>query len=91
MVVFRVAGVDVLVTSQLVQAIDRQMFLANGIDLAACRVIALKSQQHFRAGFEPQVGQVSWPATPAWPRRILRACRTNACGGPCPIHQMDPM
>lgn len=56
--VFHVGGIDILVTSNLVQAIDRQMFLANGIDLTAKRVIALKSQQHFRAAFEPTAGRV---------------------------------
>ena len=83
MVVFRVAGVDVLVTSQLVQAIDRQMFLANGIDLAACRVIALKSQQHFRAAFEPHAGQNDL-AAPDFARLPYEHVRR-------PIHPLDPM
>ncbi len=51
--VFRVAGIDILVATNLLQVIDLQTFAANGIDPRAKRTVALKSMQHFRAAFEP--------------------------------------
>lgn len=56
--VVRVDGVDILVTTHVVQAIDLQLFVANGIEPREKRVVALKSQQHFRAAFEPIAEQV---------------------------------
>lgn len=86
--VFRVGGVDILVTSNLVQAIDRQMFLANGIDPQRKRVVALKSQQHFRAAFEPIAGKVILAdsgglASPDFARLPYRFVRR-------PLHPLDP-
>ncbi|MCA3451148.1 MAG: M81 family metallopeptidase [Rhodobacter sp.] len=49
--VLRVASVDVLVVSKHGQMLDLQQFRAFGIDPAAHRIVALKSQQHFRAAF----------------------------------------
>lgn len=51
--VLRVAGVDVLVVSNPGQMLDLQQFRAFGIDPAQHRIVALKSQQHFRAAFAP--------------------------------------
>jgi microcystin degradation protein MlrC len=48
----RVAGVDVLVSSRRSQTFDPEPFLLHGIDVRRCRVVALKSSHHFRAGFE---------------------------------------
>lgn len=51
--VLRVGGLDILVTSRVMQVIDRQIFIANGIDPERKATIGLKSIQHFRAAFEP--------------------------------------
>ena len=51
--VFRVDGVDILVTSYLRQITDIQQFRANGIEPTRKRAVALKSMQHFRAAYEP--------------------------------------
>ena len=56
--VLRVAGVDVLVVTNSGQMLDLQQFRAFGIDPVAHRVVALKSQQHFRAAFTPIAAQV---------------------------------
>ena len=56
--VLRVAGVDVLVVTNPGQMLDLQQFRAFGIDPAAHRVVALKSQQHFRAAFAPIAARV---------------------------------
>ncbi|WP_237154744.1 M81 family metallopeptidase [Oryzibacter oryziterrae] len=51
--VFRVGGVDILVTTESEQAIDQMQLVTFGIEPSARRVLALKSMQHFRAAFEP--------------------------------------
>ncbi|MBT7614586.1 MAG: microcystin degradation protein MlrC, partial [Rhodospirillaceae bacterium] len=56
--VFRVGGVDILVVSNLMQIIDLQQFLANGIDPRTKKTVALKSMQHFRATYEPLAEKV---------------------------------
>ena len=56
--VFRVGGVDILVTTERGQMLDQQQFRAFGIDPTAKSVIALKSMQHFRAAFEPIAARV---------------------------------
>ncbi|TIT69247.1 MAG: microcystin degradation protein MlrC, partial [Mesorhizobium sp.] len=48
----------ILVVSGGGQMLDLQQFRAFGIDPAAKTVVALKSQQHFRAAFEPIAGKI---------------------------------
>lgn len=57
-VVLHVEGIDILVVSLPAQILDLAQFTAFGIQPAACRVVALKSMQHFRAAFEPIAGKV---------------------------------
>lgn len=45
-------GIDVIVGSRRSQTFDREPFLAVGIDVERYDVVALKSSNHFRAGFE---------------------------------------
>ena len=47
-----VGNVDVIVGSESAQTIDAELFLLHGIDVTRCKLVALKSQNHFRAGFE---------------------------------------
>ena len=52
------AGIAILVVTNPGQMLDQQQFRAFGIDPSAKRVVALKSQQHFRAAFTPIAGQI---------------------------------
>jgi microcystin degradation protein MlrC len=56
--VVRTGGVTILVVSHATQMVDLQQFRALGIDPARQRTLRLKSQQHFRAAFEPIAGNV---------------------------------
>ncbi len=56
--VLRVQGIDILITSVAQQLLDLRQFEAFGIDAQACRVVALKSMQHFRAAFAPIAGRI---------------------------------
>jgi microcystin degradation protein MlrC len=47
----RIGDIDVLVSSHRQQTLDEEVFLLNGIDVRRYKVVALKSSQHFRAGF----------------------------------------
>ncbi len=56
--VFRVGGIDILIATNLMQVLDLNMFIANGIDPRTKKTVALKSMQHFRAAFEPIASRV---------------------------------
>ena len=47
----QVGGVQVLLTSQRQQAMGTDMFTKMGCDLSACRLIVVKSSQHFYASY----------------------------------------
>ncbi len=51
-------GIDILVSSVRSQTLDPEVFLLHGIDVTRCRIVALKSSQHFRAGFEPLAARI---------------------------------
>jgi microcystin degradation protein MlrC len=59
-----IGNVDVLVSSVRTQTLDAEVFLLHGIDVTRYRVVAIKSQQHFRAGFEHLVGTIIRCDTP---------------------------
>src|SRR5690606_26612238 len=48
-----VGNVDVIVGSESHQTIDDELFRLHGIEVSRLKIAALKSQNHFRAGFEP--------------------------------------
>jgi microcystin degradation protein MlrC len=50
--------VDVIVASRRSQTFDPEPFLALGIDVRRYRYVALKSSNHFRAGFQDIAGTV---------------------------------
>ena len=56
--VVQVDGIDILVVTNAAQMWDLQQFKAFSIDPQACRVVALKSAQHFRAAFGPIASKV---------------------------------
>ena len=48
----QVGGIDILVSSRRSQTFDPGVFELHGIDVMRCKIVALKSSNHFRAGFE---------------------------------------
>src|SRR5262249_5275981 len=53
-----IGNVDVLVASVRSQTLDAEVFLLHGIDVTRERIVALKSTQHFRAGFAHLAGAI---------------------------------
>lgn len=53
-----IGDVDVLVASIRSQTLDAEVFLLHGIDVTRYRIVALKSMQHFRAGFAHLAGTI---------------------------------
>lgn len=49
----QIDGIDVIVTSFRSQRIDRKVFALHGIYIMRYKIVALKSSDHFRAGFRP--------------------------------------
>lgn len=49
----RMGGLRAIVASNNQQVTDRQVFISQGIEPAACDVVAVKSAHHFRAAFQP--------------------------------------
>lgn len=56
--VLRVQGIDILITSVSQQLLDLRQFETFGIDPQSCRIIALRSMQHFRAAFTAIAGRI---------------------------------
>jgi microcystin degradation protein MlrC len=87
--VLKVGGVEVVVTSNRLQTIDRQAFLSQGIDPSAKSTIAVKSSQHFRAAYAPIArnilladgGALTSPDLKRFPYKNLRR----------PIWPLDPV
>jgi microcystin degradation protein MlrC len=61
-----VDGVDVIVGSESNQTIDAELFLLHGIDVSRYKIVALKSQNHFRAAFEPIAKEIIRTDPPGW-------------------------
>jgi len=53
-----IAGMDVIVSSNRSQTFDPEPFLAVGVDVRRLRYVALKSSNHFRAGFQDLAGVI---------------------------------
>ena len=82
-------GIAAVVVSSRQQAADPVFFEAFGLDIAAARVVAVKSRGHFRAGFAPwfppeQVYEVDTPGltSPVLERLAWR-------GLPRPVYPLD--
>jgi microcystin degradation protein MlrC len=67
-----IGGIDVLVGSESHQTIDAGPFLLHGIDVNRYKVIGLKSQNHFRAGFEPIASKIIRTDPPGWTTSNLK-------------------
>jgi len=59
-----IGNVDVIVGSDRTQTLDPGPFLLHGIDVTTYRVLAIKSQQHFRGGFNGIAGTIIRCDTP---------------------------
>lgn len=68
-----VGGVDIIVGSESNQTIDAELFLLHGIDVNRYRIVALKSQNHFLAGFEPIAARIIRTDPPGWTTSNLRS------------------
>jgi microcystin degradation protein MlrC len=54
----RDGAVEVIVTTHRSQTIDQEVFRLHGVDVTTCRIVALKSSNHFRAGFRDLASQI---------------------------------
>jgi microcystin degradation protein MlrC len=61
-----IGNVDVIVGSRRAQTLDAELFLLHGIDVRRMRVVALKSHQHFRGGFQHLAGTIIRCDTPGF-------------------------
>jgi microcystin degradation protein MlrC len=61
-----IGNVDVLVGSNRAQTLDDELFLLHGIDVRRMRIVAIKSQQHFRGGFQQIAGAIIRADTPGF-------------------------
>jgi microcystin degradation protein MlrC len=59
-----IGNVDVLVSSVRTQTLDTEVFILHGIDIDRYAIVGIKSQQHFRAGFEHLAGTIIRADTP---------------------------
>ena len=55
-VAVRIGGIDVVINSIRQQVFSPECFTALGIDLAAKRLVVVKSTQHYQAAFAPVAG-----------------------------------
>jgi len=53
-----VNGMDIVVASKRSQTFDPEPFLAVGIEVSRYRYVALKSSNHFRAGFQDIAAEI---------------------------------
>lgn len=58
------SGVQVIVVSRKMQALDQSLIRHVGIEPTSCKILALKSSVHFRADFQPIAEQVIVAAAP---------------------------
>ncbi len=54
----QVGGIDVIVASGRAQTLDTEPFVTMGIDVTRYKIVALKSSNHFRAGFQDLAAEI---------------------------------
>ncbi len=67
----QVGGLAVIVATESHQTIDPGPFLMHGIDVSTLQIAALKSQNHFRAAFEPLASEIIRTDPPGWTTSTL--------------------
>jgi microcystin degradation protein MlrC len=83
-----VDGVEVIVFSRAVQTIDRTPLLLHGIDPTQRKIIALKSSNHFRSGFDALAAAIITTDPPGLTTvRLENLPRTRT---PRPVFPLDP-
>ena len=78
-----IGQVEVIVVSNRSQTFDPEPFLALGIDVHRMRVVALKSSNHFRAGFEPIAKTIITADTPGFTTHQIE--RFEKTASPLPL------
>lgn len=58
------AGIDLILTTMRTQVLHPEGFAATGLDVAARRIIVVKSTHHFHAGFAPIAKRILYAAGP---------------------------
>jgi microcystin degradation protein MlrC len=61
-----IGNVDVIVGSESHQTLDPGLFLLHGVDVTQYKIVALKSQNHFIAGFESIASKIIRCDPPGW-------------------------
>jgi microcystin degradation protein MlrC len=84
-----IGNVDVIVGSDRTQTLDPGPFLLHGIDVTTYRVLAIKSQQHFRGGFTHLAGTIIRADTPGLTTVNLDNLPYKRI--PRPIWPLDPL
>ena len=83
-----IGQVEVIVVSNRSQTFDTEPFLALGIDVHRMRVVALKSSNHFRAGFEPIAKTIITADTPGFTTHQIE--RFEKTSSPHPLWPISP-
>lgn len=83
-----IGGIDVIVGSRRSQTFDEEVFLLHGVDVRRKKVVALKSSQHFRAGFEPIAAGIVTADSPGLTTLRLEVFARERT--PRPIWPLDP-
>ncbi len=78
----QVGGIDVLVGSARSQTFDPEVFRLNGIDVTRFDIVALKSSQHFRAGFGDLAGAIVTSDAPGLTTLRVDAFDRHRAAGP---------
>lgn len=82
-----VDGIDIIVASRRSQTFDPEPFRALGIDVSRYKIVALKSSNHFRAGFEPLAAAIVTADPPGLTTHQIQIFeRRNALQPMWPIH-----
>jgi microcystin degradation protein MlrC len=77
-----VNGMDIIVASNRSQTFDVAPFLALGIDVTTKKFVALKSSNHFRAGFTELAGLIVTADTPGLTTHHIEVFDRNNAAGP---------
>jgi microcystin degradation protein MlrC len=83
-----VDGLEVILFSRTVQTIDRTPLLLHGIDPLQRKLIALKSNHHFRSGFEDLAAAIVTTDPPGVTTHDVTSLSRQRC--PRPIFPIDP-
>jgi microcystin degradation protein MlrC len=84
----QIAGIDVVVGAKRMQVVDPAVFLLNGIDVSRCKLVVVKSSQHFRAGFEPVAKAIITADCPGY--TTLNIAYFDRHRAPGPMWPLDP-